>query len=1821
MSARGSTFVTSRMAMAFALVMSCVVYQSQEDPSGAIEDEMVTPLPSEVSRSNANDRAPELQNGHWLFSRARVEGTSVWKESGGELTVALDADDPSVMTLRANNQSIAIRRNLGAAAGGHWQLEQNRLVQRTDTNDLLSTLYHSDSGVEELVQLSSAHTIQYQCALPARWRLHAVPALPNVIELRDGGDRARARVRFDAAWDSAGQLVPLVVDVIDDSILVRVEGTPSFPVTVDPLWTGTGQPIAEHELGSYAPLGNGKLLIAGGGEQGSVVAELYDVATGTFTAAGMLNTPRYGATSTVTLDGRVIVAGGKADMSTLDSVELYDPSSDTFLPVGSLVAARYYHTATRLDDGSVLVTGGRVNLGGSAVFEILSSEGQSIEQGLAIHPRVSHTATKLPDGRVLLVGGDFPGSSAELYEPGVGFRELPPTSFRYEAHVAVALSDGRVLVAGGRYTNQAEVWDPVSETFSVVGSMSDARADTSAALLPNGRVLIAGGVSEDFTSIRSSEVFDPETGQFLAPVPLPSLQGSMPASAIRGALTPLADGNAIYVSSGPALRYETSAWRLGAAVPMTTPRFSHSAATLLDGRVLLAGGCADAEKVNCEIASAELLDPTTGESLATGSLLTPRSDHTMNVLDELHVVVCGGVESAGPLASCEQFDLRTQTWSPAGALTEPRYGHTSTRLPSGRLLVVGGIRNSPVATSEQSRDTIELYDPVTQTSSIVAKLETPRSFHTASLLPSGQVLIAGGGSSFTMGNPIELDTAELYDPTTNSIVGSLSMLGTRSLHTASALSDGRVFLFGGKASSSELYDPQSNSFTLVTTDAWRWQAFAVPLLDGQVLHGGGNPEGTLPSNEVRRFDPFAGGIVVEESLSRPRFGGRTALLRDGSVIVTGGLENLGEDIASDSAEMVHDERISPVRVRPWITQVSSSITAGQLITLEGGSLIGPVEGSGGYRVGAANQPTVLFKPLEGAVQYATVERFDDESLNFRLPPTVFTGPGFLYVATAGVRSLDGVPVFVEPAALGVSCELSATCASSACVDGVCCENSCDDRCEQCDATGLCVAVPSGEPEEGCASDDSCQTGTCDGNRNCGVEQDGTSCDGPGACLSGACVATTCDGDHTIQSASGSVDCGAYRCSLESNACLERCDSLLDCTDGFVCGAAGDCVIGPADVTVVGCDGACALRPAVSSPTSGTLALVGLLMLGTLRRRRRRCLSERQPGAVPRPPIAEPLNAQALHLVVQRPNRDLEQLRGAGLAPARLSQSGQDQLALGVAQGLTQRAGRVRGCELGLPRLRADALGEIVQRDDAARAHHQGALDHVSKLADVARPAVGHQRSQGLCGEVLVRKAVVLDRLFDEVARQRRQVRGPLTKWRNLQRHCVQPEIEVCAKRAPRDQGIHVSMRGRQYANVDRDFACATHPHHVPGFEHAQQRNLHWLGQLRDFIEQKGAAVCSFEQAKMLRDGSRECAAFVPEQRALHQLRGNRSAVHGHERACSSWALVVEGAGEHLLAGACLAGDQHRYCEATDSVHSLQELLHGGTLRHCARQRPHLFRSKLLRRRCHCPTHDIHDHLGSGAVLRIGSCGDSDRAFHPRSDARGELRSRSRSQLGSEHLERGRAEQRQAIHRPQALDHFAQQAGPSGRIFSADRLQYEQSDSPTEVARPLYLLVQLSQQRVMVLDLARTAQVLGSACVQNPQARSRRAQGDLFAVAQDALFELVTAIDEPIGGAEILHDHRVALSAEAGVVARYAGRRHEQIGRELTTDDEGHSVFQDDHRDAIGMAQNQERARVAVHWGWPHRGLGGQGRRGRAGVTCARGRHRRGQSNPRRVVWQ
>jgi WD40 repeat protein len=267
------------------------------------------------------------------------------------------------------------------------------------------------------------------------------------------------------------------------------------------------------------------------------------------------------------------------------------------------------------------------------------------------------------------------------------------------------------------------------------------------------------------------------------------------------------------------------------------------------GQVLIHGGMDGVMTRN----AAELYNQDARSFLSASSSRTPRYGHTAVSLPNEKILIAGGKNGSTILKSAEIYDPVEQDFTPtAGTMISERYRHTSTLLANGKVLIAGGQNSLSISS------TAELYDPLTGSfASAAGSMGSPRDAHTATLLPNGKVLIAGGLDGMAVS-----ETAEIYDPATSQFFATGSMHAARAFHTAVMLPNGKVFLAGGYngdyLNSAELYDPSTGLFTLISPmlDA-RCGHTGTLLSDGSVLIAGGiNSSGYLNSAEV--YDPDSG---------------------------------------------------------------------------------------------------------------------------------------------------------------------------------------------------------------------------------------------------------------------------------------------------------------------------------------------------------------------------------------------------------------------------------------------------------------------------------------------------------------------------------------------------------------------------------------------------------------------------------------------------------------------------------------------------------------------------------------------------------------------------------------------------------------------------------------------------------------------------------------------------------------------------------------------------------------------------------------------------
>ncbi|MGH9939308.1 MAG: kelch repeat-containing protein, partial [Blastocatellia bacterium] len=167
------------------------------------------------------------------------------------------------------------------------------------------------------------------------------------------------------------------------------------------------------------------------------------------------------------------------------------------------------------------------------------------------------------------------------------------------------------------------------------------------------------------------------------------------------------------------------------------------------------------------------------------------------------------VEFASVGVDPRKVPIAAGTLKPVGPMLAMRQSHTATLLPDGKVLIAGGSDRNAVSAST------ELFDPVTGGFSHTGSMTTPRAAHEATLLPDGKVLITGGMAA----DYKFLASAELYDPATQRFTGAGGMRIARGAHRATLLANGKVLITGGlsfdwpQQKLAEIYDPATGAFS------------------------------------------------------------------------------------------------------------------------------------------------------------------------------------------------------------------------------------------------------------------------------------------------------------------------------------------------------------------------------------------------------------------------------------------------------------------------------------------------------------------------------------------------------------------------------------------------------------------------------------------------------------------------------------------------------------------------------------------------------------------------------------------------------------------------------------------------------------------------------------------------------------------------------------------------------------------------------------------------------------------------------------------------
>jgi len=323
---------------------------------------------------------------------------------------------------------------------------------------------------------------------------------------------------------------------------------------------------------------------------------------------------------------------------------------------------------------------------------------------------------------------------------------------------------------------------------------------------------------------------------------------------------------------------------------MAAARSSACAVALPDGRVLIAGG----ENAGGALASAEILD-VDGRFQPAASMMTAHASPACALLTDGTIMLAGGRTGGGFSNAMEIYDPAANKWNPGSPMLQARAGAALAVLNDGRILLAGG------ETAAGATESLEIYDPNAGVFlAVPARLSSARTQHAAALLRDGRVLIAGGWDGTKA-----LNTADLFDPASGQVTGTATLRWPRVGLSASTLLDGRVLIAGGsngqaEIGAAEIFDPQTGQWTVETAAMLaprRGHAAILVPHNNTVLIASGTASGSEGARALAPAEiyiPWRHEFRAAGSLENPKTDAvAIALAEPGEVAVAGGRNAAG----------------------------------------------------------------------------------------------------------------------------------------------------------------------------------------------------------------------------------------------------------------------------------------------------------------------------------------------------------------------------------------------------------------------------------------------------------------------------------------------------------------------------------------------------------------------------------------------------------------------------------------------------------------------------------------------------------------------------------------------------------------------------------------------------------------------------------------------------------------------------------------------------------------------------------------------------------------
>jgi N-acetylneuraminic acid mutarotase len=698
------------------------------------------------------------------------------------------------------------RENLAAAAGADGRIYA---IGGLYGGAFLGTVEVYDPAMNSwsaVAPMPTPHRLGLAAAAGPDGRIYAIggiagnlltPTFSNMVQVYDPATNS---------WSTAAPMPSprssLAVAAGADGRIYAIGGDNAGPLATvevyDPAtnsWsTAAPMPIPRENLAVTAgPDGH---IYAIGGDDGIAqtamnTVEIYDPATNSWSAAAPLPTARSGLAAAVGPDGRIYAIGGSdGKPANLTTVEAYDPATNTWRTAAPMpTIGRGALAAAVGADSRIYAIGGNVG-GDPGTGEVGTVEAMTVQPVHVLHGSLTAGTISLS----LVTGTPFNGSV-------VGFRASNTLESAGDFTTAIHWGDGTADSAGtvrgglGQFTVSGNHVFAQTGTYRILVDITD----------PAGVHVTAGG-----------------TLNWAPASPMPTARANLAAALGRNGLIYTVGGGS---DLNTVEAYDPVADTWSTIAPMPTGRRYLAAAVSSDGSIYAIGGITGN---SADLNTVETYNPATDSWAPAAPLLTPRVDLAAVAGRDGRIYAIGGYSNLD-LNTVEVYNPATNTWTAAAPMSRARVGLAAVLGPDGRIYAIGGFENTPFGPLPIK--TVEAYDPATNQWSTVASLPTGRGYLTAAVGRDGRIYAIGGraGGSGQRGGAF-LNTVEAYDPRTNTWSTAPSLSAPRAGLAAVTGPDGRIYLVGGQ-------DSTGNDLTTVEAMDYGLAATVLPPLQITVTKG------------------------------------------------------------------------------------------------------------------------------------------------------------------------------------------------------------------------------------------------------------------------------------------------------------------------------------------------------------------------------------------------------------------------------------------------------------------------------------------------------------------------------------------------------------------------------------------------------------------------------------------------------------------------------------------------------------------------------------------------------------------------------------------------------------------------------------------------------------------------------------------------------------------------------------------------------------------------------------------------------------------------